>query len=222
MALAGATAAGGGARSVAASSAVGGSGMAAEPSGHHVYRVPSGSMEPTLGIGARVIVSAGRPAVGAIVVFHPPVGFETEQCGPRHRTIVRGHAACAEPAGRPLAIEAIKRVVAGPGDELYIRRGTVYRKPRGSHTFVRQPDPYARACGTRPECDLPVPITVPAGHWYLLGDNRGESDDSRFFGPIPSRWVVGVVTRCASAKRPAKTLGQQMGIDACRLRTRHR
>jgi signal peptidase I len=36
-----------------------------------------------------------------------------------------------------------------------------------------------------------VAITVPAGHWFMMGDNRGESDDSRFWGPVPTGWIIG-------------------------------
>ena len=50
------------------------------------YRIPSGSMEPTLDIGQRVLVERvsyhfGDPGIGAIVVFHPPQGAETQRCG---------------------------------------------------------------------------------------------------------------------------------------------
>lgn len=42
-------------------------------------------------------------------------------------------------------------------------------------------------------CNYPNPITVPAGDYFVLGDNRGQSDDSRFFGPIPRSAIVGNV-----------------------------
>ena len=59
---------------------------------------------------------------------------------------------------------------------------------------MREKDPYIRECGVSPECNFPTPIKVAAGEWYLMGDNRGESDDSRFWGPVPRSWIVGVVT----------------------------
>ncbi len=161
-----------------------------------VYRVPSGSMEPTLTVGTRVVVSLGAPKIGAIVVFHPPEGALPEQCGPRPHMIGFGGAACVEPVPKPSTDKLLKRIVAGPGDEIYIRQGRVYRKAAGSSSFIRQQDSYTRPCGTRPECDFPTPIKISAGHWYLLGDNRGESDDSRFWGAVPSSWILGVVTAC--------------------------
>jgi signal peptidase I len=43
------------------------------------------------------------------------------------------------------------------------------------------------------ECNFPTPIKIPTGDWFMLGDNRSESDDSRFWGPVPASWIVGVV-----------------------------
>jgi signal peptidase I len=113
------------------------------------YRVPSGSMEPTLGIGARVILSPVAPKVGEIVVFHPPEAAERQECGPVAHLIRLGGAACALPVPTPSTVKFIKRIVAGPGDEIYIREGHVYRKAAGSSSFVREPDRYARPCGLR-------------------------------------------------------------------------
>ncbi|HWX52368.1 MAG TPA: signal peptidase I [Solirubrobacteraceae bacterium] len=167
------------------------------PSGPGIYRVPGGSMEPTLKIGTRVTAKEVPPVVGAIVVLHPPVGAEEQLCGPKPHTVQANRAAC----DHPIPHEArgtvfVKRIVAGPGDEVYLRAGHVYRKLRGSSRFVREADSYSRPCthavGT--PCDFPMPITIPAGHWFLLGDNRGESDDSRFWGPVPASWIVGEAT----------------------------
>ena len=55
----------------------------------------------------------------------------------------------------------IKRVVAGPGDEIYIQNGHVYRKAKGTTKFVPEKDSYIRECGTSPECTFPTPIKIP-------------------------------------------------------------
>ena len=154
------------------------------------YRIPSGSMEPTLAIGQRVLVnrigmSLGEPHVGEIAVFHPPKGAEQELCGPIPHVVKLGGAACSEPEPVESSVNFIKRIVAGPGDTISIVEGHVIRNGK------READGYIRECGSSPECNFPVPIKIPAGHWFMMGDNRGESDDSRFWGPVPTGWIIG-------------------------------
>ncbi|HLI33359.1 MAG TPA: signal peptidase I [Solirubrobacteraceae bacterium] len=168
------------------------------------YKIPSGSMEPTLIPGQRVLVSRitmdfGAPSVGDIVVFHPPQEAERMLCGPIAHAVVSGGSPCAAPIPeQDGAVNYIKRIVAGPGEELFVSKGRVYRcKPRSSTAkcapseFKTQPEPFIRPCDERSECNFPVPIKVPAGHWFMMGDNRGNSDDSRYWGPVPTSWIVG-------------------------------
>jgi signal peptidase I len=161
------------------------------------YRIPSGSMEPTLEVGQRVLVDRlatnfEKPHVGEIAVFHPPEGAESEQCGPvAHTTVSFGGAACDQTNPKEASVNFIKRIVAGPGDTIYVKEGHVYRKAAGTTRFVREQDSYIRACGGVQECNFLTPITIPADHWFMMGDNRGESDDSRFWGPVPTSWIIG-------------------------------
>ncbi len=160
------------------------------------YRIPSGSMEPTLSIGQRVLVNRigmafGEPHVGEIAVFHPPEGAEQEQCGPVPHVVRLGGEACAMPIPKQSSVNFIKRIVAGPGDEIYISEGHVFRKSAGKGEFKREKDSYTRPCGASQECSFPRPIKIPPGHWFMMGDNRGESDDSRFWGPVPTGWIIG-------------------------------
>jgi len=160
-----------------------------------IYRVPSGSMEPTYKIGTYVTVGPSLPRVGDVVILHVPQGAEQEECGPQPHVVVLGGAACSQPVPEEdKAIFFIKRIVAAPGDEIKIEQGHVYRKAAGESEFVRESDPYIRQCGTSQECNFPTPIKIPAGDWFMMGDNRGESDDSRFWGPVPTAWIVGTVT----------------------------
>ena len=154
------------------------------------YRIPSGSMEPTLTVGQRVLVDRigmhlGDPHVGQIVVFHPPRDAEQQVCGPAPHMVTPGRAACDSPEPQEASVNFIKRIVAGPGDVISIREGHVIRNGK------RESDSYIRPCGDGSDCNFPVPITIPAGHWFMMGDNRGESDDSRFWGPVPTGWIIG-------------------------------
>ncbi len=162
------------------------------------YRIPSGSMEPTLAIGQRVLVNRigmdfGEPHVGEIVVFHPPEGVSEGETGERPlcattgRPVVEGTAACSQPLAQEASVNFIKRIVAGPGDELYIKEGHAYRNG------VREQDSYIKPCAepSLPFCNFSTPIKIPPGHWFMMGDNRGESDDSRFWGPVPTGWIIG-------------------------------
>jgi signal peptidase I len=162
------------------------------------YRIPSGSMEPTLAVGQRVLVNRigmdlGKPHVGEIAVFHPPEGAENQECGPVLHDVTPGGEACVQSNPKEASVNFIKRIVAGPGDEMYIKEGHVFRRAAGTSQFVAEKDSYIRPCAEPAslDCNFPKVIKVPAGHWFMMGDNRGESDDSRFWGPVPTGWVIG-------------------------------
>ena len=154
------------------------------------YRIPSGSMEPTLKIGQRVLVDRigndfFAPSVGDIVVFHPPADAGQEACGDTHE---KPGQACERPVLRKSAENYIKRLVAGPGDTIKIIAGRVYLNGK------LEKAPYADLSGctnTTPDCNYPTPITIPAGYYFMMGDNRDFSDDSRFWGPVPRSWIIG-------------------------------
>ena len=160
------------------------------------YRIPSGSMEPTLSEGQRVLVNRidmdfSEPHVGGIYVFHPPAVAEQMECGPIEHTVTPGAGACSAPVPEKASVNFIKRIVAGPEDEIYIREGHVFRRAAGTHRFVVEKDSYIKACGSSAECNFPKPIRIPRGHWFMMGDNRGDSDDSRYWGPVPTGWIIG-------------------------------
>jgi signal peptidase I len=153
------------------------------------YRIPSESMEPTLDIGQRVLVNRignrfSDPHVGEIVVFHPPAGAQSQTCGDPSRG-QGSDQACDRPTSAQSSQNFIKRVVAGPGDTITIVDGHVMRNGR------RQPDGFTRPCGASRTCTFRRPITIPKGYWFMMGDNRGASDDSRFWGPVPKSWIIG-------------------------------
>jgi signal peptidase I len=135
------------------------------------YRIPSESMEDTLLIGDRVLVDRvswrfTEPERQQIVVFHPPF------------------------AGPVL----IKRIIGMPGDTVSLQDGAVYinGKPL-DEPYVRRID--GQAVPTEPfdngPWSLQTPYRVPAGNYFVMGDNRTESGDSRAFGPVPRGQLVG-------------------------------
>lgn len=152
------------------------------------YQIPSSSMEPTLDIGQRVLVNRflyhfREPAIGDIVVFHPPAGADQgTKCGEPPPP----DQACAKPTPQESSQNFIKRIVAGPGDTLSVRDG---------HPVVngveKKDEPYITPCGGGAACNLPKTIKIPPGDYFMMGDNRGASDDSRFWGPVPRSWIIG-------------------------------
>ena len=143
------------------------------------YRIPSPSMVPTLDPGDRVLVARflyhfTTPARGDIVVFKYPLDTH---------------------------IVFIKRVIGRPGDTLSLRDGHVYVNG------VRQNEPYVAKVDGKPSPTNPAPsianstlsepwslnqpYTVPADTYFMMGDNRLDSDDSRVWGPVPARDLIG-------------------------------
>lgn len=155
------------------------------------YRVPSPAMLPTLPLHSHVTIALDPkyvPKVGDIVVFRPPVGADpvTPICGnPKQGA---GHsAACSTPTPTTSAQAFIKRIVAGPGDTLQIVDGHTVRNGQ------REQEPFIAPCGSGPFCNFRTPITIPSDDYFVLGDNRGASDDSRFWGPVRREWIIGKV-----------------------------
>jgi signal peptidase I len=155
------------------------------------FYIPSASMEPTLLVGDRVLVEKvsyrfGEPQRGDVVVFEKDlrlvgtpggVGQERSPLG-RIGDAVRGLF------GFPTGGEQdfIKRVIAVGGDTIEGRSGIVFLNGEALA------EPYLPE-GTQTS-DF-GPTTVPEGMIFVMGDNRGNSDDSRNFGPVPVDTVVG-------------------------------
>ena len=151
------------------------------------YRIPSPSMVPTLSVGQRVLVNRignnfGDPAVGDVTVFHPPTGAENDvQCAVRPEP----RQPCPKSTSGKAEVNFIKRIVGGPGDTIAVEDGRVIRNGK------RQAEPFIEPCGSGPECNLTNAITIPKDHYFMMGDNRGSSDDSRFWGPVRREWIIG-------------------------------
>jgi signal peptidase I len=158
------------------------------------YQIPSASMEPTLDIGQRVLVNRflfhfKDPQIGDIVVFHPPAGADNgPNCGVKvkGREPVGAGMPCPEPTSGQSDQNFIKRIVAGPGDTLSVNEGHPVLNGE-----IQEDEPFTNPCGAAGACNLPKTITIPADHYFMMGDNRGASDDSRFWGPVPRDWIIG-------------------------------
>jgi signal peptidase I len=152
------------------------------------YRIPSGSMEPTLAIGQRVLVDRVSKHFtdfhrGDVVVFKPPQGAETEpQCGDPNKP---PDQACPKPTPGKSDTNFIKRIIGLPGDRLKVIKGRAYINGK------ELKEPYIRPDASCPICNEPREITIPPGHFFMMGDNRGQSDDSRDWGPVPKGWIIG-------------------------------
>lgn len=149
------------------------------------YYIPSSSMEPQLHIGDRVIVSKlsydlHDPHRGDIIVFPSPEDHSVDDSAWPIR-VVKGvfeGVGLAKPEKEIL----IKRVIGLPGEVVQAHDG---------HVFIngnRLIEPYLpKNVVTEPF----GPTTVPAGDVWVMGDNRGNSRDSRFIGAIKESDVIG-------------------------------
>src|SRR3984957_5562690 len=137
------------------------------------FWIPSASMVPTLGVYDRILVQKAFYTwhdvhEGDIVVFSPP---------PLDN--------CPGPQGGDL----VKRVIALPGQTIYSSGNNVYVNGHLlSEPYLPSDDPLGPPI---PDATRQHPYRVPAGDFYVLGDNRAISCDSRYWGPITGSSIVG-------------------------------
>ncbi len=129
------------------------------------FFIPSGSMEPTLQVGDRILVSKfsyrlGPIRRGDIIVFRFPLSPSRD---------------------------FVKRVVALSGETVELREGLVLINGKPLSELY----PTALPGGDRACTSSYGPNKMPAGQYFVLGDNRCNSEDSRFFGFVPAQNVVG-------------------------------
>ena len=157
------------------------------------FRIPSESMVPTLQVGQRVLVDRVSPRFsspdrGDIIVFKPPKGADDDaeiQCA-----VEVPNQPCSKAVPERSKTNFIKRVVGVPGDTLYVKQGRVFLQGKDGR-FHQQKEPFIRPDSACETCNLRKPITIPKGHFFMMGDNRGNSTDSRVWGPIPKSSIIG-------------------------------
>ena len=130
------------------------------------FYIPSGSMEPTLHVGDRILVNKlsvrfGTINIGDIIVFKAP---PAEHCDDGAFT------------------DLVKRVIGLPGDVMTSKGNVVYVNGKP----LKEPWTYY------PTLNPPIKkFTVPANSYFVMGDNRANSCDSRFWGAVPHSDIIG-------------------------------
>ncbi len=127
--------------------------------------IPSGSMEPSLLVGDRILVDKftyrfNPPEVGDIVVFYPPLTPAT----PDHTKAY------------------IKRLIAKGGDRVNVMQHQVFVNGQPlDEKYIAEPPMYR----------LRHEVTVPPDHYWVMGDNRNNSNDSHVWGFLPAENIIG-------------------------------
>ncbi len=167
------------------------------------FRIPSGSMIPTLLVGDFILVNkfsygvrlpitntkildTGSPERGDVAVFRFPdnprldyikrvVGLPGDEVQYVDRTFIVN--------GEPMATEGSEPYIS-PVDELLVRGAVARNEQLGDepHRILEYPAETAKRSGT---------FMVPEGHYFMVGDNRDRSNDGRFWGFVPEENLVG-------------------------------
>jgi len=131
------------------------------------FYIPSGSMEPTLQIGDRIVVSKlsvefGTIHRGDVLVFKAPAGVLS---------------ACGDDVA-----DLVKRVIGLPGDHLTSKGNTIYVNGHALSQPWTHVEPIGRSIAN---------VTVPANSYFMMGDNEPYSCDSRYWGTVPRSSIIG-------------------------------
>lgn len=164
------------------------------------FTITSGSMRDTLLVGDFLVVS--KAAYGPHV---PGTGFRL----PGYETLDRGEIVVFQGPHQP-ELDLVKRLVGLPGDTLAMRDGVLYLNgERQQEAYVRRGGPDVdpnhpwmvwqydhlvsdvSSADYRPTLDNWGPIVVPPDRYFVLGDNRDESLDSRYWGFVPRDLIKG-------------------------------
>jgi signal peptidase I len=166
------------------------------------FKIPTGSMEPNLLVGDHLIVNK---------MIFAPSATGLERAILPGRPVQRGDVVVFKYPKDPER-DFIKRVIGLPGDRLELRQKQVYINDRP----IEEPDAHVQPPGSTAAApgDLRFnygPVTVPRGQYFMMGDNRDYSEDSRYWGFLPASYIKGqalfiyfsFVTESPTTPRPA-------------------
>jgi signal peptidase I len=147
------------------------------------FKIPSGSMEPNLLIGDHLLVNKFviAPTLSGLERTLQPI-----------RDVQRGDVIVFKHPQNPER-DLIKRTIGLPGDTIELRNKRVYVNGKALD------EPYVHYLYPPDSPDIPDvdvrrnygPVTVPAGHYFMMGDNRDNSEDSRYWGFLPRDYMKG-------------------------------
>jgi signal peptidase I len=149
------------------------------------FKIPSGSMEQNLLIGDHLIVNKMELA---------PTANALERTILPHRDVRRGDIVVFKSPEQPDR-DLIKRVIGLPGERIEMRRKHVYvdgrRLDEPYVQFLEPPPPDDAAEHPNDLRETYGPVTVPTGQYFMMGDNRDDSEDSRYWGFLPQDYIKG-------------------------------
>ena len=151
--------------------------------GFQAFKIPTGSMEPNLLVGDHLLVNK--------FIFGPALS-DIERAVLPMRTVERGEVIVFKFPEDPER-DFIKRVIGLPGETLQLRNQTVYingaplLEPYAHYQLPPGGD-YGEGSDVRRRYG---PVTIPADHYFMMGDNRDDSQDSRYWGFLPASFIKG-------------------------------
>jgi len=148
------------------------------------FKIPTGSMEPTLLVGDHLIVNK--------MIFAPSATGVERVLLPT-RNVRRGDIVVFKYPEEPER-DFIKRVIGMPGDRLELRSKVLYinDEPLAESWAHYAAPPSQEAFGASLDLrEAYGPVTVPQGQYFMMGDNRDNSEDSRYWGFLPESYVKG-------------------------------
>ncbi len=148
------------------------------------FTIPSGSMTKTLLIGDYILVNK---------FALPAPSFPLEGVFLPIAPVRRGDVIVFRYPHDELQ-DYVKRAIGLPGETIKIIKGIVYIQMPGQEGYVAIIEPYVQHCCPGPDT-VPLdnfgPLTIPPGHYFVMGDNRDDSKDSREWGLVPRDHIIG-------------------------------